>query len=932
MFSSWSATPDVPAVPAEDVVAAAAAAAAESTADTAATTTSTLWSRVMGSTLTTTTTESSATATTTTTTASAAAASTTAAAETVQQQQALTDTAAAAATAAAGSSNAVPAAAAVAAKSWFREIVDAVLLIALLHLANLGFQHWNERRLRKQHHRSKQQQSKQASTAASVTTHTSTSSSLMKGGRFSGRFASSITSKLKKKKNARFQLATRFTSSSSPKEEEEDITSTMRTSNLTANNNNNDEGSASESTHNSSSRLYGRYGTQQQNPQQSRSSSEHSRLSSMGRTWSIPQGEGNLPVVLNFATSSVEECLDQMDLLEVQNERELVDILVKCCSQERVYFENYGAVAAHLCHNSMKTTPRHSNTATSRHRVLSPGFIQPRVHRSKWRQALESKFVACYRKETKKLRKLRNAAMFFSHLLTTNAISYQIFDTCKLSNKTTTTSSRYFLKILLKDLAHHLTLPRLQRRIQEFPHAFAGLVLLNRPAPVANSNESVGDKSRRASFTSTTSTLTSYTSNSFLQSSENMRFAVQFLTEIGLKVLTLDMRGHLARIEKEQREQRQRQRKNALTKLKASGGGGSQRSLYSYSSRQYDDDEDNGNISNHSVVTDEASSTASSINSTSIHSHSGHDRGNASQHSVISQLSTSSRTKSASFREMAMNAMNTPPNLKNSFNSLTNLSAAADDHSFGSRESVGNKSSTSNTATAKNKVRSSHRKLSRRIVPHTANLAARKVAAPQTPQHYKRQLFGPMKKSRRVSKSLSPIPSSRAVKPRLPNAPNLDVGGGGDAESSTSSSDSAILPKPRYGAVGMDADGGGEAVVEYHAEYNDVNQNNNNNNNDISDPDLKDDIEDHCYDIYYGDYNLGPAAAAGNTNRKGKRQKEAFAENKEASMDTFQSLPTEDDDEIDNDEDHNDIRDDFQVTGRRNVLFRKRPSIINEEI
>ncbi|CAJ1958288.1 unnamed protein product [Cylindrotheca closterium] len=787
------------------------------------------------------------------------------------------------------------------AKSWFREVIDAILLIALLHLVNLGFRWWNERRLLRRKH-------KKASGGASITTHTSASSSLMKkGGKFGGGgFARNITNKLnKKKKNARFQLSTGFSAS-------DDVTSTSRTSNLTGNNYNtkDDEESHSESTLNSNSQRLSRYGLQQRpNPH------ELHRRSAMGRTWSIPQGGGNLPVIFNFATTSMEECLDQVDLLDVKDERELVDILVKCCSQEQVYFENYGAVAAHLCHNT-NMTPRHSNLGGSSSNSKSglpprsPRF-PTRSARSKWRQALEHKFASCYRKETKKLRKLRNMAMFFSHLLVNNAISYQIFDIVKLSEKTTTPSCRYFLKILLKDLAQHLTLPRLQRRIQEFSHAFAGLVLLLNTSTNNNNNNTASGASTgggsRASFTSTTSTLTSYTTNSVLQNAKNMKFAVHFLTEIGLKPLTMDMREHLSKMEKEERVQRQRQRKNALQN-KMKGLHVVEDSDNSHSGRLY---EEIPSISSHSVVTDGASSTASSINSTSVQSNGGPcidevidgrpttRSSQHSQHSVISQLSTSTRSKSTSLRGTAASAaavMNTTPPYLRTISS--NNSLAPSEHSF---ESLGARSASSTTA---KKVRSSHRKLSRNIVPHKPNLASRNVSAPQTPQHYKRQLFGP---SSRVSKSLSPKPTSSAdrkayrLPPTTPNLhDNLE-----DAEvmsSSSSSSDSEMLPKPRSGAVLVNDDDGGV-----------------DSDDDDDDDDLKDDIEDGSYDIYYGSHNLG-------LGKKGGNKMEPLPEDTDGSVDTFH-LPTDDEE----DEGHDLKQDDFQVTGRRNVLFRKRPSIINEE-
>lgn len=836
---------------------------------------------------------------------------------------------------AAASGSPVPAAAA--AKSWFRDVVDALLLIALLHLVNVGFRWWNARKLRK-----KDDKSNNISSAASHTTRTSTvseTSSLMKGGKFSGQFASKFTNKLKAKKNARFQLSSGFS-----RKEDSDITSTFRTSNVAANKATLNEEDDSEHTPNEQMYFPPRYPSS--NPPTPRSQQEQNRRSTMGRTWTIPQGAGLRPIVLNFATCTLEECLDQVDMLEdtVSDEFELVDILVKCCSQERVYFENYGAVASFLCQNSMKTTPRHSNVAPGGATISLKNYKSParpsrlNNNRSVWRQALERKFASCYRKDTKKLRKLRNVAMFFSHLLTTNSISYQVFDIVKLCEQHTTTASRYFLKILLKDLAHHLTLERLQRRIQEFPHAFAGLCLMQPNQKSSSSNASLGSSkhTRRASVTSTTSTLTSYTTNSVLHNVRNMKFAVHYLTEIGLKPLTKDMRDHLTRLEREQREHSKRQRKNNLLNQSSH----KTRTLVEVlDSSRHAVQPDAVEISNHSVVTDEASSAASSINSTSIQSD--HDRqlNVSSQQSVVSQLSTSTRTRSASFRKTAMNS----PHLKNSFGSLGPDPSHAD-LSFHSRESVGAFSRDASvggvsSSSAKKVVRSSHRKLSRRIVPHAPHLMSQRnhtLGALQTPQPMKRNLFGANggttpASTKRLIKSHSPKPNRPQPPRQLPFSPNLDQSDKLKADDSSSSSDSEILPKARTGAVGVDEDD--DNHISEH-DYNDVEKKEQDDDDDDSyGEELKEDMEDDVYDVYYGDHKIGkkkPGSTSGgmvgapNEDTDGGR------------LDSFH-LPSSDDELDHHRRRHqqqldNNLQDDFQVTGRRNVAFRKRPSIINEEM
>jgi hypothetical protein len=164
-----------------------------------------------------------------------------------------------------------------------------------------------------------------------------------------------------------------------------------------------------------------------------------------GQTWTIAQGNGRLPVVLNLASGSLEDCLQQLQPLQISTEGEVVNILVKCCSQERGFFPNYGAVSAHLCQSH-----------------------------SRWEFAFSNQFHRSYSKESKKPRKVRNTALLFAHLLCTDSISWVVFQQIRFNDYETSASSRLFLKTILLALAKHLGVEGLKDRIRE-SQAFTGI-------------------------------------------------------------------------------------------------------------------------------------------------------------------------------------------------------------------------------------------------------------------------------------------------------------------------------------------------------------------------------------------------------------------------------------------------------------------------
>lgn len=194
-----------------------------------------------------------------------------------------------------------------------------------------------------------------------------------------------------------------------------------------------------------------------------------------GQNWTIVQGNGKLPVVLNFANGTLEECLEQMESLDIATESDFVNILIKCCSQEQIYFFNYGVVSAHLCQSH-----------------------------ARWEFAYCNKFQQSYLKESKKPRKIRNVATLFAHLLATDSISWDVFQNVRLKDYDTSASSRLFLKTLFKTLATDLGIEALKDRIETSKHAFSGVF------PTTNLR--------------------------------NARYAIQFLTSIGLRQLTFALR------------------------------------------------------------------------------------------------------------------------------------------------------------------------------------------------------------------------------------------------------------------------------------------------------------------------------------------------------------------------------------------------------
>ncbi|SPO27541.1 related to Pre-mRNA splicing factor cwc22 [Ustilago trichophora] len=178
-----------------------------------------------------------------------------------------------------------------------------------------------------------------------------------------------------------------------------------------------------------------------------------------------------------------EESVHKLLKLEIPEDQdiELCNMIVECCSQERTYSKFYGNMGERLC----------------------------KLHR-KWSETFAQSFTNYYdtihRYETNRL---RNIARFFGHLFSTDSISWASLSVVHMNEEDTTSSSRIFIKILFQEMQQQLGLKELTERFKEpsLQDDWQGLFPKDNP--------------------------------------KSTRFSINYFTSIGLGVLTEDMREHL---------------------------------------------------------------------------------------------------------------------------------------------------------------------------------------------------------------------------------------------------------------------------------------------------------------------------------------------------------------------------------------------------
>ncbi|KAI0093712.1 hypothetical protein BDY19DRAFT_268878 [Irpex rosettiformis] len=172
-------------------------------------------------------------------------------------------------------------------------------------------------------------------------------------------------------------------------------------------------------------------------------------------------------------------------LLKVQikegQEIELCNMIIECCSQERSYSTFYGLIGERFCKLN-------------------------RVWNECFEEAFNNYYNTIHRYETNRL---RNIARFFGHLIATDSISWAVMETIKLTEDDTTSSSRIFIKIMFNEMTEAMGLKTITERFKddEVKRCCSGIFPLDNP--------------------------------------KNTRFAINYLTSIGLGAVTEEMREYL---------------------------------------------------------------------------------------------------------------------------------------------------------------------------------------------------------------------------------------------------------------------------------------------------------------------------------------------------------------------------------------------------
>ncbi|UYV71638.1 CWC22 [Cordylochernes scorpioides] len=177
-----------------------------------------------------------------------------------------------------------------------------------------------------------------------------------------------------------------------------------------------------------------------------------------------------------------EECCHKLLKLEIKPHQvmELCHMILDCCAQQRTYEKFFGLLAQRFCQ-------------------LNRMYVDPFV------AIFKDAYDTIHRFETNKL---RNVAKFFSHLFYTDAIPWDAMAHIKLNEDDTTSSSRFFIKILFQELCEFMGLPKLNERVKD---------------PTLSAFEGLFPRDNR----------------------RNTSFAINFFTSIGLGGLTDELREHL---------------------------------------------------------------------------------------------------------------------------------------------------------------------------------------------------------------------------------------------------------------------------------------------------------------------------------------------------------------------------------------------------
>jgi pre-mRNA-splicing factor CWC22 len=135
-------------------------------------------------------------------------------------------------------------------------------------------------------------------------------------------------------------------------------------------------------------------------------------------------------IYLVFMSSlSAEECTHKLlKLILPGQEKELCNMLIECCSQERTYISMYGLSGERLCRLST-------------------------VYQEQFDECFAVYYATIHRFETNRI---RNIGKFFAHLLGSDAFDWSVLSYIHLNEEETTSSSRIFIKILFREMSESM--------------------------------------------------------------------------------------------------------------------------------------------------------------------------------------------------------------------------------------------------------------------------------------------------------------------------------------------------------------------------------------------------------------------------------------------------------------------------------------------
>jgi pre-mRNA-splicing factor CWC22 len=185
-----------------------------------------------------------------------------------------------------------------------------------------------------------------------------------------------------------------------------------------------------------------------------------------------------------MSSADYEESVHKLLRIQVPPglEKEIPEMVVECCSQEKTYTKFYGGIGERLA----------------------------KINRM-WNELFETAFADYYEKIHRyDSNKLRNIARLFGHMFGSDAIGWHCLSIIHLNQEETTSASRIFIKILFQEISEEIGLKKLQARCRD--------PLLQ---PSLEGIFPRGDDRR------------------------NIRFSINYFTSIGMGALTEDMREYL---------------------------------------------------------------------------------------------------------------------------------------------------------------------------------------------------------------------------------------------------------------------------------------------------------------------------------------------------------------------------------------------------